>query len=107
MRILTINEWKAHKLNEEANFPAQHAIDDMVEFVPMFKQQEEHGITADIRDGIVVAVRFSKMKVFYDILDDYYGIIFPNIDSCKVFAPKILNLPNKEEAQPDEQTVTI
>lgn len=109
-RITTINEWKeavAFNLNEEANFPAQHNIDDMVEFIPMYRHQQAQGISAEIRDGKVVAVRFSKAKVFYDILDDYYGIIFDNVDSSKVFAPKIVHLEEEPDSNPDESTVTL
>jgi hypothetical protein len=34
--------------------------------------------------GRVVAIRFSKEKVFYDIVDNYYGQIYQNIDSLNV-----------------------
>jgi hypothetical protein len=68
------------------DFFSSHAIDDEIEFIPMFFQQQKLGITEDIREGKVVAVRFTKAKVFYDILDEYYGIIFENVDSSKVFS---------------------
>ena len=85
--ITNIEEFK--KLNEEANFPAQFAIDDAVSFVPMFKHQQLYGISNDQLDGIVTAVRFSKAKVFYDIVDEYYGKLFDEVDSCKVTPVKI------------------
>jgi hypothetical protein len=68
------------------DFFSSHAIDDEIEFIPMFFQQQKLGISEDIREGKVVAVRFTKAKVFYDILDEYYGIIFENVDSSKVFS---------------------
>lgn len=67
------------------DFFSSHAIDDEVEFVPMFHQQQSKGITPDLREGTIVAVRFTKPKVFYDILDEYYAVIFENVDSSKVF----------------------
>lgn len=36
------------------------------------------------RFGRIVSVKFTKSKVFYSILDDYYGIIFDDVDSCYV-----------------------
>lgn len=46
------------------DFFSSHAIDDEVEFVPMFHQQQSKGITPDLREGTIVAVRFTKPKVF-------------------------------------------
>lgn len=67
MRIITINEWK--KLNEEISYPAAYNIGDEVEF-------------NDNRTGQIVAVKFTKSKVFYDILDDYDASICKEIDSA-------------------------
>lgn len=105
--ITTLNEWR--KMNEEANFPAAHDIDDMIEFVPMYRQQQAHGISAEVRDGKVVAVRFSKMKVFYDILDIYYGVIFDNVDSSKVYSVTKVNLIEEPDLKQEveNQTITI
>lgn len=33
------------------------------------------------RPGIIVAIRFTKMKVFYDVLDIYYGVILKEVPS--------------------------
>lgn len=79
-------------LNEETSFPAGFAIDDMVEFTPTAKQAENRAITRDYRMGTIVKVSFSKAKVFYDILDDYYGEIFTNVDSSFVKPIEKLNL---------------
>ena len=66
------------------NFDSKLSIDDSVTFIPMFKQSTEIGIAQEEMFGIVVAVRFTKAKVFYDILDDYYGKVFTNVDSSYV-----------------------
>lgn len=101
--ITTLNEWR--KMNEEANFPAQFGIDDAVSFVPMFKHQELYGIAAQELEGTVVAVRFSKAKVFYDIVDDYFGKLFDEVASDKVGismwtpdhnAPKLAEVSDEE-----------
>ncbi len=68
----------------EAEFPSALDIDDCVSFVPMAHQAEEHAITREKRFGKVVAVRFTIAKVFYDVLDDYLGIIFKDVDSAMV-----------------------
>lgn len=34
--------------------------------------------------GIIVAVRFTRAKVFFDIAEDYYGKIIKNVDSCDI-----------------------
>lgn len=69
-------------------FFSNFQIEDEVDFVPMFRQQQEHGISDEIREGKVVAVRFTISKIFYDILDTYYGVIFKEVDSAKVFSIK-------------------
>lgn len=97
----TIEEFK--KLNEEANFPAQFAIDDSVSFVPMFKHQQLYGISEDQLEGKVTAVRFSKAKVFYDIVDEYYGKLFDEVDSGNVSPIKVLQL--KESNKINEASV--
>jgi hypothetical protein len=66
------------------NFNSKLSIDDSVTFIPMFKQSTEMGIAQEEMFGTVVAVRFTKAKVFYDILDDYYGKVFTNVDSSYV-----------------------
>jgi hypothetical protein len=38
--------------------------------------------------GTIVAVRFTKMKVFYDVLDHYYGDIKANVASDYVYNKK-------------------
>ena len=67
-----------------ANFDSKLNIDDLITFTPMFKQAKKMGIKQEEIDGTVVAVRFTKAKVFYDILDDYYGKVFTNVDSSYV-----------------------
>ena len=69
MRLTTINEQK--KLNEETSYPAAYNIGDDVEF--------DNG-----RTGQIVAVKFTKSKVFYDILDDYDANVYKEIDSALI-----------------------
>ena len=78
--ITTINEFKENML------PCGHAIGDEVTFVPMYRQQQKYGISAEQQYGTIIAVRFTKAKILYDIVDDYYGILFDNVDSCKVYS---------------------
>lgn len=42
----------------------------------------------DLR-GVIVAIRFTKSKVFYDVLDEYDSSIRRQIDSAFVTEPKI------------------
>jgi hypothetical protein len=69
-------------INEKARqFPSAHDIGDFVSFVPSAKQCKDRMIEREYRYGMIVKVSFSSAKVFYDILDDYYSEIFPDIDS--------------------------
>lgn len=77
-------------------FFSQHSIDDSVDFYPMFKQAKKQGIAQELLQGTIVAVRFTKAKVFYDVISDYYGIVFENVDSAKVFKQTTLPLPLDE-----------
>ena len=52
---------------------------------------EERCIEREERFRRVVKVSFTKAKVFYDILDDYYGDIFKMIDSSLIVPQKKLN----------------
>lgn len=67
-----------------ANFDSKLNIDDLITFTPMFRQAKKMGIKQEEMCGIIIAVRFTKAKVFYDILDDYYGKVFTNVDSSYV-----------------------
>ena len=67
-------------------FESCFAIDEQVGFHPSYKQATELCIDGDEqRYGIVVSIRFTKSKVFYDCLCDYLGVIFTNVPSEKVF----------------------
>jgi hypothetical protein len=74
------------------NFESKLNIGDSVTFRPMFIQAKKLGITQDDLWGTVVAVRFTKAKVFYDILDDYYSKVFTDVDSANVFEIEMLKL---------------
>lgn len=56
--------------------PSNFQIGDLVEFKqPMIEEWAS---------GQIVAVRFTKAKVFYAIVDDFYGSVFDDIDSIDV-----------------------
>ncbi len=76
-------------LKDHTNYPSAFAIGDMVIFRSMYRHQQEMGIADEERTGRIVAIRFTECKVFYDILDDYYAKIFDNVDSVKVWVPKL------------------
>lgn len=79
-------------LEGATEFPSAHSIDDQVDFVPSAKQCDDRKIAREYRFGTIVKVSFSKAKVFYDILDDYYGEIFTDVDSSFVKPIKKLKL---------------
>lgn len=83
--------------------PSNLQIDDEVSFRPMYHQQMDLGIADEWRDGVVVAIRFTKAKVFYDILDTYFGIMFNTVDSIKVRAAGDFLPPIEEEDEEDEE----
>ncbi len=68
-----------------ANFETQFTIMDSVLFVPMSIQTEAMVIKKEERYGTVVAIRITRAKIFYDILDDYTSTIFSDVDSCNVY----------------------
>ena len=70
---------------KENLFTSQFVIGDEITFRPMFKHQKEMGIADEDKDGKIVAIRFTEAKVFYDIYDPYWGKIFDNVDSTKVW----------------------
>lgn len=88
--ITTINEFKENML------PCAHNIGDDINFLPMFRHQQKYGIAKEEKYGTIIAVRFTKAKILYDIVDDYYGILFDNVDSCNVFSIKDNNIKLEE-----------
>jgi hypothetical protein len=65
-------------------FPSLYTHGDQVSFIPMFRQCRELGISGEPARGQIIGVRFTKAKVFYDIVDDYYGVLFRDVDSAYV-----------------------
>lgn len=84
-----------------AIFESSRSIEDPVLFTPMAEHCQEFGVSKNQRHGIIVAVRFTKKKVFYDILDEYYARIFEKVDATNV---KDI-IVKKEVAIPDPEPV--
>ena len=68
----------------EHEFKSAIGIEQKVTFKPMERHRAKYSIVGDKSFGTVIAVRFTKAKVFYDIVDEYWGILFDNIDSINV-----------------------
>ena len=79
-----------------ATFESHFDIGQEVSFIPSSKQSRQLSITRDSGLGRIVAIRFTKAKVFYDVVDDYYGIIFQNLDSG--FVEAVVRKAKMEEA---------
>jgi len=60
--------------------PSKMQIGDEVEFYPIPNVSGD----APLYWGEVVAVKFTKAKVLYDIIDDHAANIHREIDSCDV-----------------------
>lgn len=60
------------------------AIGDRVSFEPMFRHCEMYCIAQSSGFGRVVAIKFTKAKVFYDIVDEYWGYLFDCVASENV-----------------------
>jgi len=58
---------------------------EQIKFIPPARLLNELSLAKEPAYGEIVAIRFTKAKVFYDIIDDYHGIIFDNVDSAFVF----------------------
>lgn len=65
-------------------FQSQFGIGEEVSFEPSFRHQKEKLIPAGRRFGSIVAVKFTKSKVFYDVLGDTCGTVFDGLDSASV-----------------------
>lgn len=85
---------------ETSQLPSNFQIDDLVTFLPMSHQILDLALDEEWRDGTVIAVRFTKRKVFYDILDEHMGVIFNNVDSANVRA--LGDYPDDEEEYDDD-----
>jgi hypothetical protein len=76
-------------MSNETHFPSRFAIGDDVRFLEGGGWDDNGDIIERVdRYGTITAVKFTKAKVFYDILDDYSGRIFPEIDSTYVYEYK-------------------
>lgn len=68
-----------------AQLESRFSIEDEVQFTPMCKQANKKGISQEVREGKINSIIFTRMKVFYDILDYYSGDIFKKVDSSYVY----------------------
>ena len=94
--------------DENGNYllPSQFIHDDEVQFRPMYRHRRRYGISDEWFIGTIVGIRFTKAKVFYDIVDDYYGRLYANIDSAKVRKGGVIptTFVDPEIDSPDEPT---
>ncbi|HTQ65349.1 MAG TPA: hypothetical protein VMI12_11150 [Puia sp.] len=67
-------------------FFSNHAINDEVEFIPMFNDQREMGISDESIEGKILSVEFTESKVFYHIYSHEWGKIFNRVSSHNVIA---------------------
>lgn len=67
-----------------SEFTSQFGMGQDVNFLLGYKQSTDMGIMQSVMGGQVVAVKFTEAKVFYDIYNPYYGIVFFNIQSQMV-----------------------
>ncbi len=86
-------------MTEDVSFTSSLEINDRVRFQPMAWQADELGIAQEYGFGTITAVRFTPAKVFYDIIDDYYGILFSDVDSSYVDKA---NLPDPDTMDLDD-----
>lgn len=70
---------------EDTTFPSVYDIGDEVVFFPMASHVEEYNICRKPKLGTIKAIRFTEAKVLHDIVDDYYGYMFENVDSAYLF----------------------
>jgi hypothetical protein len=60
-------------------------IGQKILFMPMERHCNKYGIEKAKGYGTITAVKFTKAKVFYDIVDEYWGFLFDSVDSSNVF----------------------
>ncbi len=72
--------------------PSKLQIDDKVSFIPMERHCQAMHIEKEELWGTVVSVKFTKAKVWYDVICDYHGKIFDMVASNNVWIPERLSL---------------
>jgi hypothetical protein len=65
----------------EGKYESLFDIGETVEFTPMYRHLEQYSIKREKYWGTITATRFTAGKVFYDIVDDYWGHLFEGVDS--------------------------
>ena len=75
-----------HMLEESNCFlESKLSIGQKVIFIPMERHCDERKIEKSKGFGTITAVKFTRAKVFYDIVDEYWGNLFDCVDSINVF----------------------
>ena len=69
---------------EDRELTSRFDFGDRVIFTPMERDMERLSINAENSFGTIVNIKFTQAKVFYDIIDDYYGELFKDVTSDKV-----------------------
>jgi len=71
-------------------------LQEDVNFYPRFKDADRIGIKAETPlRGKIIAIRFTESKVFYDVVDNYWGELFRDIPSEKVFTETLSDKLNE------------
>jgi len=70
-------------------FESKLEIGQSVKFKPMQRHCKKHSIDYSEGFGIITAIKFTKAKVFYDVIDDYWGLLFDGVDSENIIPSKV------------------
>lgn len=80
-------------------FTSRFEIEQKIVFRPMQRHCQKNAIQANALYGTIVAVTFTKAKVFYDIVDEYWGILFDRVDSANVAPIEIKGLVEQPDGK--------
>ena len=71
------------KIFENYSYPSLHGIGEKIEFCYDVDNNKW-------TDGLIIGISFTPAKVFYSIVDDYYGSIYKDVDSGYVRKPQMI-----------------
>lgn len=75
----------------KTEFFSTYGINQRVIFSPMALHNKMWAVATDNEGyGTIIAIRFTESKVFYDIVDEYFGRLFEGVDSCLVHSDEVV-----------------